>query len=138
MGLKKNKSSLLTFEKGSLKTIKGSYAKVTKPICNVISTDISNNVPATQSPAPPEPSELLQLVGVDTQGADTLPSYEESVTRMRDDLSLETPLEQQDRNRRQRCYESPPRHSFSYLIRSRMDSYYVSVPRDASWVTHGS
>ena len=25
-----------------------------------------------------------------------------------------------------------------YLIRSRMDSYYVSVPRDASWVTHGS
>ena len=27
---------------------------------------------------------------------------------------------------------------FFYLIRSRIDSYYVSVPRDASWVTHGS
>ena len=103
VGLKKNKSSLLTFEKGSLKTVKGSYAKVTKPIRNepeIISTDISDNAPATQSPAPPEPSELLQLAGVDTQGADTLPSYEESV--MRDDSSLETPLERQDRDRRQR------------------------------------
>jgi hypothetical protein len=103
VGLKKNKSSLLTFEKGSLKTVKGSYAKVTKPIRNepeITATDISDNVPATQSPAPPEPSELLQLAGVDTQGADTLPSYEESV--MRDDSSLETPLERQDRDRLQR------------------------------------
>ena len=36
------------------------------------------------------------------------------------------------------CYESSSHHSFFYLIRSRMDFYYVSVPRDASWVTHGS
>ena len=28
--------------------------------------------------------------------------------------------------------------SLFYLIRSRMDSGYVSVPRDASWMTHGS
>ena len=103
VGLKKNKSSLLTFEKGSLKTVKGSYAKVEKTIRNepeILSTDISDNVPATQSPAPPESSELLQLAGVDTQGADTLPSYEESV--MRDDSSMETPLDRQGRDRLRR------------------------------------
>ena len=27
---------------------------------------------------------------------------------------------------------------FFYLIKSRMDSDYVSIPRDTSWVTHGS
>ena len=103
VGLKKNKSSLLTFEKGLLKTVKGNYAKVEKPIRNepeIPSADISDNVPATQSPALPEPSELLQLAGVDTQGADTLPSYEESV--MRDESSLETPLDRQGRERLQR------------------------------------
>ena len=103
VGLKKNKSSLLTFEKGSLKTVRGSYAKAEKATRNepeIISTDMSDNVPATQSPAPPEPAELLQLAGVDTQGVDTLPSYEESV--MPDDSSLEKPLERQGRDRLQR------------------------------------
>ena len=28
--------------------------------------------------------------------------------------------------------------SFFYLIKSRTDSSYISVPRDASWMTHGS
>ena len=36
------------------------------------------------------------------------------------------------------CYESSSRHSFFLSYRSRMDSRYVSVPRDASWITHGS
>ena len=55
---------------------------------------------------------------------------EDSSSEEEDDSSLE---EEGDE-----CYESPSRHSFSYLIRSQMDSYYVSIPWDASWVTHGS
>jgi hypothetical protein len=102
----KNKSSLLTFEKGTLKTVKGRYVRAERMIRDepeVISTDPSDIVPATQSTAPPEPSELLQLAGIDTNGADTLPSYEESVLPHKaDESSSEKPPERQGHDRLQR------------------------------------
>ena len=102
----KNKSSLLTFEKGTLKTVKGRYVKVETMIRNeseVMSTDASDVVPAAQSTAPPEPSELLELAGIDTQDADTLPSYEESVLPHKaDNLSSEKPPERRGHDRLQR------------------------------------
>ncbi len=102
----KNKSSLLTFEKGTLKTVKGRYVKAERMIRNepeVMSTDASDIIPATQSTAPPEPSELLQLAGIDAQGADTLPSYEECVLPPKaDDSSSEKPPERQGHDRLQR------------------------------------
>lgn len=94
VGLKKNKASLLTFEKGALKTVKGKY---TKPVeaspppedefVAGMSTDIgdlgeSSNAPRlrlTQAP-PPGGEELLKLAGHDAQAAQELEDFEDDVT----------------------------------------------------------
>ena len=87
-GLKaKNVSSLLTFSKGSLKTVKGKYVKegsrthtdltIRDDPPDIVEADdaISENpLPAP----PPTAEELLRLAGFNTEIADTLPDYEDN------------------------------------------------------------
>ncbi|KAF8911002.1 hypothetical protein CPB84DRAFT_1073406 [Gymnopilus junonius] len=74
------KSSLLTAEKGILKTVKGKYSKAEKnqavsaPIDQMEArTEENNTVPQ----APPSAEELLELAGLDVQAAESLPDFEE-------------------------------------------------------------
>jgi hypothetical protein len=82
------KNSLLTFEKGSLKTVKGSYkpAEENKNEMNAVD-DRSDSVilrgdeiPALSghaTPQPPTADELLGLAGLDAQKADEISDFEE-------------------------------------------------------------
>ncbi|KAF8636614.1 hypothetical protein AX17_003424 [Amanita inopinata Kibby_2008] len=93
MGLKKNTSSLLTFEKGTLKTVKGRYIKDEKPTHDTpqpitrkpresAQDTMDNNIEHrfnSEDAAPLKPSDLLQLAGLDTQAIEKLPSYEDSI-----------------------------------------------------------
>ena len=87
MGLKiKNVSSLLTFSKGSLKTVKGKYVKEAPrahtdlrirddpPDSMEVDGAISENLP----PAPPTAEELLRLAGFNNEVACDLPDYEDN------------------------------------------------------------
>lgn len=87
----KNTSSLLTFSKGSLKTVKGKYVegktqghtadlKIRDDPPDIVEVDdaIGENPP----PAPPTGEELLQLAGLDTEIADALPDYEDNPSSM--------------------------------------------------------
>ena len=87
----KNVSSLLTFSKGSLKTVKGKYVKEGSraqtsdltirddpPDIVEVDTAISENFP----PAPPTAEELLRLAGLNTEIADALPDYEDNPVPM--------------------------------------------------------
>ena len=87
MGLKiKNVSSLLTFSKGSLKTVKGKYVKETprahadltirddSPDIMEVDGAISENL----SPAPATAEELLRLAGFNNEVASDLPDYEDN------------------------------------------------------------
>lgn len=74
------KSSLLTADKGTLKTVKGKYQKSEKaetalaPIDQMeTGTEDNNIVPQ----APPSAEELLELAGLDAQAAESLPDFEE-------------------------------------------------------------
>lgn len=80
----KNTSSLLTFEKGSLKTVKGTYSQEktggsTKEIDIV---DLTDDVltQELESPTPevaPSGQELLQLAGLDAETTENLPDFDE-------------------------------------------------------------
>ena len=92
IGLKvKNVSSLLTFSKGSLKTVKGKYIKEESrahtdltirdgpsDIVEVVDDTISENPP----PAPPTAEELLRLAGFNNEIAGDLPDYEDNPLQM--------------------------------------------------------
>ena len=91
MGLKvKNVSSLLTFSKGSLKTVKGKYVKEglrahtdltirdDPPDIAEVDDAISENAP----PAPPTAEELLRLAGFNNEIASDLPDYEDNPLQM--------------------------------------------------------
>ena len=76
----KVKSSLLTAEKGTLKTIKGRYANINpaasfspKEETTKADADLDN----THIETPPSGQELLQLAGLDSQAPDTLADFEE-------------------------------------------------------------
>jgi hypothetical protein len=91
MGLKvKNVSSLLTFSKGSLKTVKGKYVKersrahtdltIRDDPPDIVEVDdaISENPPS----APPTAEELLRLAGFNNEIAGDLPDYEDNPLQM--------------------------------------------------------
>ena len=91
MGLKvKNKSSLLTFSKGSLKTVKGKYVEegsrartdlnIRDDPPDIVEVDdaISENLP----PLPPTAEELLRLAGFNNEIAGDLPDYEDNPLQM--------------------------------------------------------
>lgn len=73
-------SSLLTAEKGTLKTIKGKYANI-----EVVATSSQKeetmkadaDTDDTHKAIPPSGQELLQLAGLDSQAADTLADFED-------------------------------------------------------------
>jgi hypothetical protein len=76
----KVKSSLLTATKGALKTIKGKYENIDLAATssqreNAMEADVATD--KTQEPIPPSGQELLQLAGLDSQTADTLPDFED-------------------------------------------------------------
>lgn len=98
--MKKNKSSLLTFEKGALKTVKGRYnnlleekRKETQAPSYTIEDVASENGPALEdeisddddisglmypiAPVPPTAEELLKLAGLNEQSAVILPDFED-------------------------------------------------------------
>ena len=87
-GLKvKNVSSLLTFSKGSLKTVKGKYVKegsrthtdltIRDDPPDVVEGDDATSENPLPAP-PPTAEELLRLAGFNTEIADTLPDYEDN------------------------------------------------------------
>lgn len=73
-GLKKTTASLLTFEKGALKTIKG---KFTAPADKEDNTQ-GNSLDA-ETAVPPTSDELLKLGGLDSTTAEALDDFEEEV-----------------------------------------------------------
>ncbi|KDR81688.1 hypothetical protein GALMADRAFT_239812 [Galerina marginata CBS 339.88] len=76
----KQKSSLLTSQKGSLKSVKGKYSKQ-KDELNDRSASVDNmdtQVETAIPEPPPTAEELLQLAGLDPQVADALPDFEDS------------------------------------------------------------
>lgn len=80
----KNTSSLLTFDKGSLKTVKGNYPKekASESIEGMNLMDLNEHVVAQEVESPmPEPApsgqELLQLAGLNAEAAETLPDFGE-------------------------------------------------------------
>ena len=88
----KHVSSLLTFSKGSLKTVRGKYVKEGSRVHtsdlkirddppDVVEVDntISENPPPVPPPVPPTAEELLRLAGLNTGIADALPDYEDNV-----------------------------------------------------------
>jgi hypothetical protein len=92
MGLKvKNVSSLLTFSKGSLKTVKGKYIKEGTRAHSTDLTirddppgvvEIGDAISEDPAPVPPTAEELLRLAGFDTEIADALPDYEDNLLQM--------------------------------------------------------
>ncbi|KIM49331.1 hypothetical protein M413DRAFT_21571 [Hebeloma cylindrosporum] len=78
----KVKSSLLTAQKGTLKTIKGNYES-TKVAATSSQKEEAAKVDAdtdkTHKAIPPSGRELLQLAGLDSQTADTLPDFEDDI-----------------------------------------------------------
>jgi hypothetical protein len=87
---KKNKSSLLTFTKGALKTLPGKYhapeqpsmeAVMSSPIEEFNDTHDAYPVESASTPqARPSATELLQLAGLDTHAADALADFEDEAT----------------------------------------------------------
>ena len=81
------KNSLLTFRKGSLKTVKGSYKKqIDKPGSEELVHDGHSGESMREGgsndgniQAPPTANELLDLAGLDTQNAEILSDFEEDV-----------------------------------------------------------
>jgi len=85
----KNTSSLLTFSKGSLKSVKGKYEKMRGHADDLQTRDDplpgtveANAITENPLPAPPTGEELLRLAGLDTGIADTLPDYEDNPSQM--------------------------------------------------------
>ncbi|KAF8798093.1 hypothetical protein BYT27DRAFT_6918673 [Phlegmacium glaucopus] len=88
----KNTSSLLTFSKGSLTTVKGKYVKEkTRGHADNLQirddpppdmVEVDNAVIENPPPAPPTGEELLRLAGLDTGIADALPDYEDNPSQM--------------------------------------------------------
>ena len=87
----KNTSSLLTFSKGSLKTVKGKYVKeqmrghadglqIRDGPPDIIEVD--NKISENPPPALPTGEELLRLAGFNTEIADALPDYEDTPSQM--------------------------------------------------------
>ncbi|KAK7020520.1 Chromodomain Y-like protein 2 [Favolaschia claudopus] len=73
----KNSSSLLTFEKGELKTKKGKFtARATEAADDVQEDSVDDAVDAAAL-APPTGDELLKLGGLDEQAAETLENFED-------------------------------------------------------------
>lgn len=89
----KNKSSILTVEKGTLKSVKGKYRKLaeTKRIepevqednveedSSLWGDDAERVAGASYSQVPPTAEELLDLAGLDVQNAEALPDFEEDL-----------------------------------------------------------
>ena len=87
MGLKvKNVSSLLTFSKGSLKTVKGKYVRETSRAHTDLTfgddspniMEVDDAISENPTPAPPTAEELLQLAGFNNDIAGDLPDYEDN------------------------------------------------------------
>ncbi|KIL69825.1 hypothetical protein M378DRAFT_68823, partial [Amanita muscaria Koide BX008] len=97
IGLKKNTSSLLTFEKGALKTVKGKYTKdKAKKSESAASDDLPQADPPDLNVELPTASELLDLAGLDSQTPEPLPSYE-SVAPVDEEIPSENASELQVR-----------------------------------------
>ncbi|KAJ7685308.1 hypothetical protein DFH06DRAFT_1313627 [Mycena polygramma] len=71
--LTKNTSSLLTFDKGALKTVKGKFAAPVDEEDNAIGTS-----PDPLLAVPPTSDELLELGGFDSKAADALDDFEDA------------------------------------------------------------
>jgi hypothetical protein len=87
MGLKvKNVSSLLTFSKGSLKTVKGKYVKEAPRVHTDLTIqddpsdimEVDGAIREQFPPAPPTAEELLRLAGFNNEIAGDLPDYEDN------------------------------------------------------------
>ncbi|CAK5277651.1 unnamed protein product [Mycena citricolor] len=78
--IKKTRSSLLTFDKGSLKTIKGKYIPPAQPESEETVED------AIETTVPPSGEELLKLGGFDAEAADELENFEDAALDGQDDL----------------------------------------------------
>ena len=90
-GLKvKNVSSLLTFSKGSLKTVKGKYVKEGSRAHTDLTirddpldiTEIDDAISENPPSAPPTAEELLRLAGFNNEIAGDLPDYEDNPLQM--------------------------------------------------------
>ncbi|KAK2466850.1 hypothetical protein APHAL10511_001108 [Amanita phalloides] len=100
----------------SLKTVKGRYSKAEKTTYGepeLTAMDVGEKAQAiplaTPNLAPPKSSELLQLAGLDSEAANTLPSYEESATASNDNVDNpfpEKPLEGQTGDKVQSLYDA--------------------------------
>lgn len=90
----KNKSSILTVEKGTLKSVKGKYRKpveakgiepqaqedsVEEEDGSLWGDDTERGTGASYSQVPPTADELLGLAGLDVQNAEALPDFEEDL-----------------------------------------------------------
>ena len=91
MGLKvKNVSSLLTFSKGSLKTVKGKYVKEGSRAHTDLTirddppdiTEVDDSISENPTPAPPTAEELLRLAGFNNEIAGALPDFEDNPLQM--------------------------------------------------------
>lgn len=90
----KNTSSLLTFSKGSLKTVKGKYVKEKMrghadalhirddPSPDIVEIDNDDAITENPPSVPPTAEELLRLAGLNTEIADALPDYEDNPSQM--------------------------------------------------------
>lgn len=78
-GLKKNTSSVLTFEKGALKTVKGKFMEKDKAEEDTgMVIDETGPIPETSEPVvPPTGDELLKLGGFDPKAAEALDDFED-------------------------------------------------------------
>ena len=90
-GLKvKNVSSLLTFSKGSLKTVKGKYVKEASRAHTDLTiqddspniTEVDDSISENPTPAPPTAEELLRLAGFNNEIAGALPDFEDNPLQM--------------------------------------------------------
>ena len=87
MGMKvKNVSSLLTFSKGSLKTVKGKYVKEASRAHTDLTIrddppdimEVDDAISENSLPAPPTAEDLLRLAGFNNEIAADLPDYEDN------------------------------------------------------------
>ncbi|KAJ6597007.1 hypothetical protein DFH09DRAFT_108853 [Mycena vulgaris] len=78
--LNKNTSSLLTFDKGGLKTVKGKFTAPPNADNKAEGGSGSSEMPVSSSPAvPPTSDELLKLGGFDSKDAEALDDFEDDI-----------------------------------------------------------
>ncbi|KAF8965253.1 hypothetical protein BDZ97DRAFT_1812837 [Flammula alnicola] len=86
--MQKNKSSLLTAEKGALKSVKGKYVASKSSTAKTSTSQGPNSmeVDPVVNKSPPSAEELLQLAGLDAKAAEALPDFEDEAVEQNNEV----------------------------------------------------